>query len=186
MHNVIMDSGHTCTESRHLLPCLRVLVAAAPEMALSECIRYSVINCGPIGTAASGWFRLYICVLSYWWWDPHSDTLTWREIMMACVFSRQGICFKRLAFPHSHSDHPRRKVFVSAVEEDVKFITIWEWQKQEDLWRPINPVVLAVSPLKHARIEGRRVLQQQLVVAQIVKKFPAFREARRRITEFRT
>lgn len=54
MHNVIMDSGHTCTESRHLLPCLRVLVAAAPEMALSECIRYSVINCGPIGTAASG------------------------------------------------------------------------------------------------------------------------------------
>ena len=54
MHNVIMDSGHTCRESRHLLLYLRVLVAAAPDMALSECIRYSVINCGPIGTASSG------------------------------------------------------------------------------------------------------------------------------------
>ena len=54
MHNVIMDSGHTHRESTHLLLCLSVLVAAAPEMALSACIRYSVINCGSIGTATSG------------------------------------------------------------------------------------------------------------------------------------
>lgn len=58
-------------------------------------------------------------------------------------------------------------------------------KETEDLLRPVNPVVLAVSPLEHASIEGWRVLQKQLVVAHIVKEFPAFREARRCITEFR-
>jgi hypothetical protein len=54
MRNIIMDSGHIRRESTHLLLCLSVLVAAAPEMALAECIRYSVINRGSIGTATSG------------------------------------------------------------------------------------------------------------------------------------
>ena len=48
MYDVIMDNGQAHRESTHLLLCLSVLVPAAPEMVMSACIRYAVINLGPL------------------------------------------------------------------------------------------------------------------------------------------